>query len=140
VGNHDCTFSKWQPFLCRIYVCKRFETLLERIFSLKTYEYSVKQSIGFGNILPWSRLWIMDSPFKRTPQGGLILHWIGSVILISVTSRISSISESISFPGSVQSYAQGVVGCTTFNPDLYPDFILTSSSFYWSRISTSLVR
>jgi hypothetical protein len=51
----------------------------------------------------------MESPYK-TPEGGLLLHWIFSVILISVTAAINNISDAISFPGSLQAYATGFVG------------------------------
>jgi hypothetical protein len=51
----------------------------------------------------------MESPYE-TPEGGLLLHWIFSVILISATAAISNISDAISFPGSLQAYATGFVG------------------------------
>jgi hypothetical protein len=44
-----------------------------------------------------------------TPKGGVMLHWLCSVIFISATSRIN-IKEAIGFPGSSQAYASGWVG------------------------------
>ncbi|KAH8812191.1 amino acid permease-domain-containing protein [Xylogone sp. PMI_703] len=81
----------------------------------------VKQVIGISNIMPWSKIWRSPIPspsqtqLRRrsefpTPQGGLILHWIFTVILISATSGMDSIAESISFSGNLQAYASGWVG------------------------------
>jgi hypothetical protein len=77
-------------------------------------QYSVKQAISKSNSIPWSRLWSIESPYK-TPEGGLLLHWIFSVILIAVTAAINNISEAISFPGSLQAYATGFVGGTSLH-------------------------
>lgn len=59
------------------------------------------QAIGKSNAFPWSRLWPMESLYK-TPEGGLILHWIFSAIFILVTTAIET--------GSLQAYASGVIG------------------------------
>ncbi|KAH6692147.1 amino acid permease-domain-containing protein [Leptodontidium sp. 2 PMI_412] len=80
----------------------------------------VKQVIGMSNVIPWSRLWksnstpetdangiIMNSP---TPQGGLLLHWIFSVTLITASAAVKDTSEAIHFPGNLQAYAAGWVG------------------------------
>jgi len=84
----------------------------------------VKQVIGMSNIIPWSKLWKSTSPVppprqraqgrpeRPTPKGGLILHWIFSVVLISATSGMYNINEAIGFPGNVQAYASGWVGST----------------------------
>jgi hypothetical protein len=55
-----------------------------------------------------------------TPQGGLLLHWIFSVILISASSAFANLTEAISFPGNLQAYAAAFVGsmyphCNTMN-------------------------
>ncbi len=83
-----------------------------------------------SNIIPWSRLWSSNSPPRKdndgnfinspTPQGGLLLHWIFSVILISASSGFTNLTEAISFPGNLQAYAGGWVGsmyprCSTMN-------------------------
>jgi hypothetical protein len=82
----------------------------------------VKQVIGMSNIIPWSKLWESTSPIPRprqlakghperpTPKGGLILHWLMSLVLISATSRMYNINEAIGFPGNLQAYASGWVG------------------------------
>lgn len=74
---------------------------------------SVKQAIGSGNILPWSRFWKSDcsqyaneeSDRYKTPRGGLTLHWIMTVILICGSASIKDLLESISVPGLLQTYA-----------------------------------
>lgn len=62
-----------------------------------------------SNAFPWSRLWSLESKYE-TPEGGLILHWIFSVILIIATTRINNIEEAIAFPGTLQAYATGIIG------------------------------
>ncbi|KAJ4259729.1 hypothetical protein NW762_007660 [Fusarium torreyae] len=87
------------------------------------YTFSrVKQAIGQANILPWSRFWKQDDAlqrdegmgegdrnsvpdsFKKSPQGGLIFHWIFSVVLILATIGIHNTTEAVSFPGYIQTY------------------------------------
>ncbi|KAL6922932.1 hypothetical protein FSST1_000206 [Fusarium sambucinum] len=81
------------------------------------YTFSrVKQAIGQAEVLPWSRYWKQDDIlqrsdnesdsefYKKSPQGGLIIHWIMSVTLILVTIGIENTAESVSFPGYVQTY------------------------------------
>jgi hypothetical protein len=73
-----------------------------------------------SNVIPWSRLWSSNSPPRTdvngnfinspTPQGGLLLHWIFSAILISASSAFTDLTEAISFPGNLQAYAAGLVG------------------------------
>jgi hypothetical protein len=77
-----------------------------------------------SNVIPWSTLWASTSPVpppranshgrseRPTPKGGLILHAIFSVILMTATSGMYNINEAISFPGSLQAYASGWVGST----------------------------
>ncbi|XEU94919.1 hypothetical protein FSHL1_000203 [Fusarium sambucinum] len=77
------------------------------------YTFSrVKQAIGQAKILPWSRFWKQDdilqrgnhSFYNKSPQGGLIIHWIMSVVLILVTVGIQDTAELVSFPGYIQTY------------------------------------
>lgn len=68
----------------------------------------VKLAIGRSNAFPWSRWWALESKYE-TPEGGLLLHWIFSVILIAATAAITSLSTAISFPGNLQAYATGVI-------------------------------
>jgi hypothetical protein len=82
----------------------------------------VKQVIGMSNAIPWSKVWKSGSCVSApaaisrgqsqipTPKGGLILHWIFSVVLISATAGMGHISEAIGFPGNLQAYASGWVG------------------------------
>lgn len=88
----------------------------------------VKQSIGWANILPWSQLWrrqgriqpdyelvkdvdgkpdlkykFSDRPFNRpgTPEGGIILHWVTTVIYICGTAKYDSLGDAIKFANQV---------------------------------------
>jgi len=74
----------------------------------------VKQVIGKSNLIPWSKVWSASSPSRTnaesTPMGGLMLHWIFSVVLIISSSAINSLGEAISFPGNLQAYASAFVG------------------------------
>ncbi|RPA93891.1 amino acid transporter [Choiromyces venosus 120613-1] len=45
----------------------------------------VNQELGKEGVLPWSRFWASDKPFG-TPGAALLLHWVFSVIFISVPS------------------------------------------------------
>jgi hypothetical protein len=40
----------------------------------------------------------------KAPQGGLILHWFMSVVVIAGSSSIRELSESVGLPGYVQTY------------------------------------
>jgi hypothetical protein len=71
----------------------------------------VKQAIGKTWILPWSSLWESGSSFEpETPKGGLILHWIFSVVFIVASSGIKNTGEAISFPGLLQAYGLSAFG------------------------------
>ncbi|RSL42441.1 hypothetical protein CEP53_012195 [Fusarium sp. AF-6] len=84
----------------------------------------VKQSIGQADILPWSGFWKQDDKLMRndgyhsdaaheflykSPQGGLIIHWIMSVVLIVATIDIDSMPEAVGLPGNIQTYIQCAV-------------------------------
>ncbi|KAG9229547.1 amino acid permease-domain-containing protein [Amylocarpus encephaloides] len=77
----------------------------------------VKQIIGTSNILPWSKMWKLESAVRDTtqgkvptPQGGLMLHWISATTMIAATAAIENIEEAIRFPGSLGAYCSGFVG------------------------------
>lgn len=80
---------------------------------------AVKQAIGQANILPWSNVWKKshtlpkgkreDDIKYKSPQGGLIAHWIMSVVFIAVGSGIDGLTESILLPGYLQTYAHAFV-------------------------------
>jgi hypothetical protein len=85
-----------------------------------------------SNVLPWSKTWKASSavrpaqegnPLARTkvptPQGGLILHWTFSVILIIGTAGFASLSEAISFPGNLREYAFSFIGRKSIHPIQY---------------------
>ena len=78
-----------------------------------------------SNIIPWCKIWVLNSPtrYQRrnglvrldrpkppTPQGGLILHWIISVIWIIASIGFGDISDALSIPGSIQIYGQAFIG------------------------------
>lgn len=83
---------------------------------------TVKQAIGQADVLPWSRFWKQDDMLQRhedtqrngiksvdeflykSPQGGLIVHWILSVILILATVNVKNTGEAVGFPGYLQTY------------------------------------
>ncbi|KAF4475783.1 alcohol oxidase [Fusarium agapanthi] len=76
----------------------------------------VKQVIGQAEVLPWSRYLKQDDCIKRTkrprgddfhyrsPQGGLIAHWLFTVLMIGVSASIKSTLESVGLPGYIQTY------------------------------------
>lgn len=71
---------------------------------------TVKQVIGQAEVLPWSKVWKKDDsicrdPIHKAPQGGLIIHWVMSVVVIAGASSVPSTLESISLPGYIQTYA-----------------------------------
>ncbi|KAM6530406.1 hypothetical protein FALCPG4_008533 [Fusarium falciforme] len=97
------------------------------------YTFSrVKQAIGQAEILPWSRYLKQDDMLQRSrsgpeedaflnksPQGGLIAHWIMSVVVISATAGTHGVMEAVFIPGYIQTYIQcfflGVLGLGFFN-------------------------
>ncbi|SCO76585.1 uncharacterized protein FRV6_00797 [Fusarium oxysporum] len=81
------------------------------------YTFSrVKQVIGQAEVLPWSRYLKQDDCIKRTertrendfhyrsPQGGLIAHWLFTVLMITISASIKSTLESVGLPGYIQTY------------------------------------
>lgn len=79
----------------------------------------VKQAIGQAEILPWSRYLKKDDIIQRnhpgaaedtflykSPQGGLIVHWIMSVVVISATAGSHGVMEAVFIPGYIQTYMQ----------------------------------
>ncbi|RSL66868.1 hypothetical protein CEP53_003196 [Fusarium sp. AF-6] len=97
------------------------------------YTFSrVKQAIGQADILPWSRYLKKDDVLKRShsgpeedafrhksPQGGLIVHWIMSVVVISATAGSHGVMEAVFIPGYIQTYMQcfflGILALGFFN-------------------------
>ena len=83
------------------------------------YTFSrVKQAIGQANIIPWSCIWKTDSPertdntendLKRTPMGGIILHWIQTTTFIAITASIANEADAISHPGILQTYSHALI-------------------------------
>lgn len=81
----------------------------------------VKQAIGQANILPWSNVWKKSHTLSKgkreddikykSPQGGLIAHWLMSVVFIAAGSGIHSLTESIILPGYFQTYAHAFILC-----------------------------
>lgn len=105
-----------------------------------------------SNVIPWSRIWRSLSPIpapransrgrseRPTPKGGLILHWIFSVVLISATSGMYNISEAITFPGNLQAYASGWVGGMKFHgaSNHLQKANIPSNSFHQHRLPVSV--
>ncbi|KAI5365999.1 putative amino acid/polyamine transporter I [Septoria linicola] len=88
----------------------------------------VKQSIGWANILPWSQVWrrqgpiqpdygwqvnkdnvreltytFSERPFNRpgTPEGGIILHWLTTVLYICGTAGYARLTNAITFANQI---------------------------------------
>ncbi|KAF8537918.1 amino acid permease-domain-containing protein [Trichophaea hybrida] len=105
----------------------------------------VKQVIGASNVLPWSHIWEKDSRMEpETPQGGLILHWIFSVVMVISTIPIGNIYEAISFPSMLQTYGHGIVGGLMLiayrkaNLPTPPEFWTEAEDqWFWTRSNTS---
>lgn len=101
--------------------------------SLAYLEFAVKQSIGWTNILPLSRIWKRSGPLRPTyekvpqrevgdidvtltfgdespytypgtPEGGIILHWVMTVVFICLTAAFESIRKGMSFTGDLLVY------------------------------------
>ncbi|KAK4663394.1 hypothetical protein QC763_0098100 [Podospora pseudopauciseta] len=90
------------------------------------YTFSrVNQAIGQADILPWSKVWKKDDSMDRardvsvqetrnptnpqhyihkSPQGGLLIHWTMSVVVIAGSSATANTIESIGIPGYIQTY------------------------------------
>jgi hypothetical protein len=91
----------------------------------------VKQSIGWANILPWSRIWRRQGPIQPeyhwlynkdgqrelgysfpdralnrpgTPEGGIILHWVTTTVYICATAGYDSIRDAAGFAGNILVY------------------------------------
>ncbi|KAF5647072.1 high-affinity methionine permease [Fusarium sp. NRRL 25303] len=96
------------------------------------YTFSrVKQVIGQAEVLPWSRYLKQDDCIRRTertrendfhyrsPQGGLIAHWLFTVLMIAISASIKSTLESVGLPGYIQTYTHCfvlmVLGIGSFN-------------------------
>ena len=68
-------------------------------------------------ILPGSWLWKQDCPeqvdsdreLDKTPKGGLILHWISAVAMITAVAGVKNTSEMIAYPGLLQTYGHALV-------------------------------
>ncbi|KAG8667807.1 hypothetical protein FPOAC2_13005 [Fusarium poae] len=115
------------------------------------YTFSrVKQAIGQAEILPWSRFWKQDDILQReenefynkSPQGGLIIHWIMSVALILVTIGIEDTGESVSFPGYIQTYIHCAIlaflGLGFFNLDARETSLWPEDSDHRRNLSSAV--
>ncbi|KAK0741981.1 amino acid permease-domain-containing protein [Apiosordaria backusii] len=97
------------------------------------YTFSrVKQAICQADILPWSKIWKKDDTMDRgrnvseqetrnptnpqhyihkAPQGGLLIHWTMSVVVIAGSSATQNTIESIGIPGYIQTYVHVFILC-----------------------------
>jgi len=91
----------------------------------------VKQTIGWANVLPGSWYWRISAPVRAiyswqpigsqqrtvglvvkhnalthpgTPEGGIVLHWIVTVVYICFTATFDSVIEAINFSGTLLVY------------------------------------
>ncbi|RSM09304.1 hypothetical protein CEP52_004155 [Fusarium oligoseptatum] len=110
----------------------------------------VKQAIGQAEILPWSRYLKKDDNLQRSysgpeedaflhksPQGGLIVHWIISVAVISATAGSHSVMEAVFIPGYIQTYIQcfflGVLGLAFFNLKSHEEALWPKGAPIWRK-------
>lgn len=90
------------------------------------HRLEVKQAIGHANILPWSNVWKKSHTLSKgkreddikykSPQGGLIAHWLMSVVFIAASSGVSTLPDSIYLPGYFQTYAHAFILCESRAP------------------------
>lgn len=73
----------------------------------------MKQELGKEGALPWSRIWASDKPFG-TPGPALFLHWLFSIIVISVPDS----DDAYNFVVLLFTYSQTVVARECFSPNL----------------------
>lgn len=90
----------------------------------------VKQSIGWTNVLPWSWLWRRTGPLRPkyqwrevnahheialtfdrdalthpgSPEGGVILYWLTTVVWICLTASSTNTPYAVSFSGNMLIY------------------------------------
>ena len=50
-----------------------------------------------------------DKELEKTPKGGLILHWISAVVMITAVAGVKDTSEMIAYPGFLQTYGHALV-------------------------------
>ncbi|RSL95486.1 hypothetical protein CDV31_013883 [Fusarium ambrosium] len=110
----------------------------------------VKQAIGQAEILPWSRYLKKDhirqqshsgleedAFLHKSPQGGLAVHWIISVVLISATANSHSVMEAVFIPGYIQTYIQcfflGVLSLGFFSLRSRQEALWPKGSPIWRR-------
>jgi hypothetical protein len=95
----------------------------------------VKQVIGQAEVLPWSKIWKRDDRLERgdrnyrrvgvddfvykSPEGGLIVHFTMTVVVIAISASIQSTTESISLPGMIQTYIHCFILSTSFSEPLH---------------------
>jgi hypothetical protein len=117
------------------YTCVRGKSILIKVEPL-TYLYTtVKQTIGWTGVLPWSSIWRRSAPVrekyktlgadvenphsnnetpvisKGTPEGGIILHWIVSVFFVIISIGVHPVETAISFAGPLLVYGHFFVSC-----------------------------
>jgi amino acid transporter len=109
-GNNQAAYQAWAILIA-----------ISSLGSLNSIIYTfsrIKQSIGFGNVLPWSSFWKKDSPKlfgsenldqDRAPKGGLVLHWIMSVALIGASTSINSALEAINLSALLRTYSHCII-------------------------------
>ncbi|OAL34191.1 hypothetical protein AYO20_06446 [Fonsecaea nubica] len=109
-GNNEASYKAWSVFIA-----------ISSLGSLNSIIYTfsrIKQSIGSGNVFPWSHFWKSDSPSSRhvealdqylAPRGGLALHGIMTTVLIAASASIKTVLESVSMAGLLQTYAHCVI-------------------------------
>lgn len=127
LGHNNSNILSWKPQLDHIHLLPRYKNHSPppffqaglSVIADHCNRLKVKQAIGQANILPWSNIWKKshtlakgkreDDIKYKSPQGGLIAHWVMSVVFISAGSGIDAMTESILLPGYFQIYAHAFI-------------------------------
>lgn len=105
--------------------------LLSILSCVVTHIKTVKQSIGWTNILPWSWLWRRTGPLRPkyswrdiehgqrevalifdqdalthpgSPEGGVILYWLTTVVWICLSASSTDTTYAVGFSGNMLVY------------------------------------
>ena len=77
----------------------------------------MKQVIGAANIFPLSSFFKKEHPefnhdgdnLYKTPKGGLILHWISTVVMTAAIAWVGNIVDMVTFPGILETYGHSLI-------------------------------
>ncbi|KAK6540714.1 hypothetical protein TWF694_008105 [Orbilia ellipsospora] len=130
-GESDSTIRAWAILIA----ISSSANLLSVIYT----SARVKQVFAESMAIPWSNLWKRVSEARKTPTGGLLLHWIFSVILVLASTSVKDRSDQVSLPGNIQVYGSAIISLSiTIGFFIFPNKIL-DMSYEKRRHPTQLV-